>query len=95
MVARTSPRQTPLCLKGSAVDEVMAALALPPVTETSLRARVHEEVFATEASPSRAGACWCDMGLDLALKLYLAAEEKGAYARLDRALPEHVVRLRD
>lgn len=29
------------------------------------------------------------------MKLYLASEERGAYVRLDREVPEHVVKLRD
>ena len=53
--------------------------------EADLRAPVHPELFATDASSLRAGGCRADLAEELVEEFFGLREEKGEYVRLDKA----------
>ena len=90
--ARSFPPRKAVPIIGVLAEEILAACFLLPCCEAGLRAQAMETIYATDASSSRAGACWCEVSEARREKLFRLAEDKGEYVRLDWSrLPEEFV----
>ena len=62
---------------------LVTAFLASPLLDADLRAQPHLLLFATDASPSGAGACSTPVSLELWTRLYDFSDEKGCSVRLD------------
>ena len=67
-------------VEGASQDELLVTTFL---LDADLRAQPHLQLFATDASPSGAGACSTPVSLELWTCLYDFSDEKGCSVRLD------------
>jgi hypothetical protein len=83
VAARRLPPRRPCRLEGALADELACGSFLSVLAETSLRAQPLLRVFATDASPARAGAAVCSVDEETWRELFSLAEAKGEHVRLD------------
>ena len=70
-------------VEGAVLDELLVTTFLAPLLDAHLRAQPHLHLFATDASPSCAGACSTLVSQELWTLLHDFSEEKGCSVRLD------------
>ena len=74
-----------LTLSQAALTEVRALALCAPLLRSNLRAPLHGELFATDASDAWGAVVAARLPSTKLLELYREAETRGAYTRLDRA----------
>ena len=83
VVVECFPPRRRCAVEGALLDELLVTTFLAPLLDADLRARQHLHLFATDASPSGAGACSTPVSLELSTLLFDFSEEKGCSVRLD------------
>ena len=82
LAARTLPARHPVPPTGSHSDDLLLVCGIGPLLQADLRASPRLGVFATDASPSGAGACAAPVTNDLWQTLCNLAQEHGEHVRL-------------
>ena len=83
MCARKLPTRNPVPACGALLDDLLLVTGIAPLLQTNLRAQPRHELFATDASPSAAGACIAKVTPELWRSLHRICEERGEHVRLD------------
>ena len=83
MCARKLPTRRPTAAHGALLDDLLVVAGIAPLLQADLRTQPRYDLFATDASPSGAGACMAKVESDLCHSLYRIAEERGEHVRLD------------
>ena len=83
MSARKLPTRRPIPAHGALLDDLLLVAGIAPLLQADLRAAPHHSLYATDASPSGAGACVAQVTPELWRVLYRIAEERGEHVRLD------------
>ena len=81
--ARTLPTRRPIPPTDTLLDDMLFVCGIAPLLQADLRAPPRLELFATDASPSRAGACVAPVTDDWWRTLHNLAEEHGEHVRLN------------
>ena len=96
VAADAFPPKRRCSITGPLLDELLLANFLGPLLTANLRAPPYLTLFATDASPSAAGACSSAVSLEEWTKLYDLREDRGESVRLDwRSCPPVETGLRD
>ena len=82
LAARTIPTRRPIPPTGALLDDLLLVCGVAPLLQADLRASLPLKFFATEASPSGAGACVAPVTEGLWKTLNNLAEEHGVHVRL-------------
>ena len=83
MCARKLPTRRHTPAHGALLDDLLVVAGIAPLLQADLRTQPRYDLFATDASPSGAGACIAKVTPDLWHSLYRIAEERGKHVRLD------------
>ena len=83
MCARKLPTRRHTPAHGALLDDLLMVAGIGPLLQADLRTQLRYELFATDASPTGAGACVAKVTPDLWHSLYRIAEERGEHVRLD------------
>ena len=83
MCARKLPTRRHIPAHGALLDDLLVVAGIAPLLQADLRTQPRYDLFATDASPSGAGACIAKVTPDLWHSLYRIAEERGEHVRLD------------
>ena len=83
VAAECFPPRRRCAVEGALLEEFLTTAFLAPLLNADLRARPHLQLFATDASPSGAGACSTPVSLELWTRLYDFSDEKGCSVRVD------------
>ena len=82
VAARSLPTRKPIPASGALLNDLLLVCGLALLLQADLRASPRLELFATDASPSGAGACVAPVPRSLWHTLYNLAEEHGEHVRL-------------
>ena len=82
VAARSLPTRKPIRASGALLNDLLLVCGLAPLLQADLRASPRLELFATDASPSGAGACGAPVTSSLWRTLHNLAEEHGEHVRL-------------
>ena len=82
VAARSLPTRKPIRASGALLNDLLLVCGLAPLLQADLRESPRLELFATDASPSGAGACVAPVSHSLWRTLYNLAEEHGEHVRL-------------
>ena len=81
VAARSLPTRKPIPASGALLNDLLLVCGLAPLLQADLRASPRLELYATDASPSGAGACVAPVPRSLWHTLYNLAEEHGEHVR--------------
>ena len=91
MCARKLPTRRHTPAHGALLDDLLVVAGIAPLLQADLRTQHRYDLFATDASPSGAGACIAKVPPELWHSLYRIAEERGEHVRLDWGPPPSFV----
>ena len=83
LCARKLPTRRHTPAHGALLDDLLVVAGIAPLLQADLRTQPRYDLFATDASPSGAGACIAKVTPDLWHSLHRIAEERGEHVRLD------------